>query len=296
MLLLGVCVGAGSQEVMFNDPSEWMTHRQSTFRVKTQVDTAEVGGKQIGMTLYSVVNGRRQTLGRGQFEADDFTKEVELGELNKNVIGGHDYLSIEWDVRGGDKEGVCEPVGVVVLEKLPKHAPVVARDITTDGEPAKAAAALKDDEFHTVGGQSFVTGWDEEALWLVFKRSDSENTLELAFDGKNGKNAFVAYADRFVRYVPSVDSVHALHYTRSFKDDEIVYEEAAWHHETIISSEGEYMVVGLRWHDLGVIPQDNRTVGFGAFELGADEKETASLHEGSRRTVPGTWGNLRLEK
>ncbi len=295
-LLLGACVGAESQVVTFSDPSAWMTHRSNTFTARAQLDTAKIGEKNIRLVLYSMTDGRKRTIASKTVAADDFVKKFELGSLSEKVIGGDDYLGIEWNVQGGTQSGTCEPIGLVVLDELPKHTPIAAREISTGGDPAKVPAALQEGDFHAVGGQSLGVGWDSTALWFAFKHSEFDGVVEVALDGKNGKNAFLAYADRLVRYAPSADSVHTFHYRRQVQDGAVAYREARWRNETIISSQGDYTVVGLRWHDIGVIPQDKRTVGCGAFEIDAGGKTIASLHEGSTRMIPGTWGNLQLVK
>ncbi len=290
-VLLGVSV-VGAQVVTFSDPSAWMTHGKEKFIVKAQLDTAQIESKKVNLTLSMVVDGKVRRLNREGFAADDFYKEFDLGRVGRTVVGGYDYLSVDWRIPGGDKEGTVAPIGVVVLEKLPKHDPLIARRIDDGLTGAVAAKAVAANGLKQLDGISYGFGWNMKALWIVAKGEGGP--LEVIVDGKNGKNAFLSYPDRIARLFPESDSVHAFHYSRKLKDGKIVYEEDEWHHEMLVDTQGTYVVAGMRWYDMGVIPADNRTVGLGVFTLDADGAQENALWEDSEREIPGTWGDLRL--
>ncbi|MBD3243158.1 MAG: hypothetical protein GF331_21390 [Chitinivibrionales bacterium] len=290
-VLLGVTV-VGAQVVTFSDPSEWMTHGKEKLVVKAQLDTAQIESKTVEMTLSAVIDGRTRRLRRKRFAADDFYKEFDLGRVGRTVIGGHDYLSVDWRIADSDKEGTVAPIGVIVLEELAKHEPMLVRRIDDGLVGAAAADAIAANGLKQIGDISYGFGWNMKALWVVAKGAGGP--LEVLIDGKNAKNAYLSYPDRILRLFPEADSAHAFHYTRELKDEEIVYTENTWHHDMVVDTAGPYVVAGMRWYDMGVIPAGRRTVGLGVFTLNADDEQQEALWEDSERAIPGTWGDLRL--
>lgn len=290
-VLLGVSV-AGAQVVTFSDPSEWMTHGKEKFIAKAQLDTAQIESRKVNLTLSIVIDGKSRRLNRERFAADDFYKEFDLGRIGRTVVGGYDYLSVDWSIPGGDKEGTVAPIGVIVLEKLPKHEPMIARRIDDGLTGAAAAEAVAANGLKQLGGITYGFGWNMTALWVVAKGTGGP--LEVIIDGKNAKNAFLSYPDRIARLFPEADSVHAFHYTRELTDDGIVYKENEWHHDMVVDTQGTYVVAGMRWYDMGVIPANKRTMGLGVFTLDGEGAQQDALWEDSKREIPGTWGDLRL--
>ena len=291
-VLIGVAA-AGAQVVAFSDPSDWMTVPSGHIVMKTQLDTAQLGSKKVELTLHMVQNGKRRRVARKVYKADDFSKEFDLGNVGRKVLGGYDYLSVSWKVPGEKHEGVCEPFGVVDLEKLPKLEPVVVRKIGDGLSGSGLVSAVTGTGTAELGGVTYAFAWNAEALWVACK-SGSKGVLEVILDGKNGKNAYLSYPDRILRIVPATDSVHAFHYKRSLRDGAIEYHEETWHHEMSSATADGFVVAGLPWYDTGIIPADNRTVGLGCFVLNGDGAVASSLWKQSQRTIPGTWGDMKL--
>ncbi len=290
VVVAGACA-ARAQVVTFSDPSEWMTMREQSLVAKVQLDTAQIKSKKVSLAMYKVVNGRRRALGKARaFGVDDFSEEFALGSAGTGLLGGFDYLGIDWSIPGGKDKGTCEPFGLVVIKKWPEGEMVSVRKVA-DGLAAKdVVAGVKDSEYRKVGAGTYAMVWNKDALWVVC----TGGAVEVAFDGKNAKNAFLSYPDRLVRLIPAKDSVYAYHCTRSFKDGKIAYPETVWHHETAVYAAGGVVAAGVRWHDTGIIPQNERAVGFAAFAVGEDGAVSASAPKGALRENPGTWGDIQL--
>ena len=75
-----------------------------------------------------------------------------------------------------------------------------------------------------------------------------------AFDGKNGKNAFLSYPDRIISYIPAKDSLNTIHYKRDVKEDTLRYTDKLWQSEIKKEIIGEKVVISMPWADIGVIP------------------------------------------
>jgi hypothetical protein len=227
----------------------------------------------------------------------DFSAEFKLGAAGSSLLGGFDYLGIDWSIPGSKDKGICEPFGLVVIKQWPAGEVIPVRKIAEGVAAGDVAAQVKAEEYRAVGAGKYALVWNRDALWVVA----SGAAVEVALDGKNAKNAFLSYPDRLVRLIPASDSVYAYHCKRSFKDGTISYPEDKWNHETVVSAAGGVVTAGVRWHDTGIIPEitqgeGERTVGFAAFALKDDGSVSASTPKGSVRENPGTWGDLKLVK
>lgn len=292
---VALLVTAGSAQVVtFSDPSDWMTQPSDTIVMKTQLDTAQIESGKVDLTLYLVEDGKSKRLARKTFAADDFSKEYRLGVVKRTVVGGYDYLKVDWSIPGSKKQGVCQPFGVVNLDKLPSAEPVAAKRVADGLSGEELVKALTGNGSAELGGMTYSVGWNADALW--FACTGGEGVLEVILDGKNGKNAYLSYPDRVLHLVPAADSAYVYHYKRALKDEAITYTETVWHSDMVRESVGGHVVVGLKWYDTGIIPEDNRTFGFGAFATDRDGVVKASLWKGSSRVVPGTWGDMKLVK
>jgi len=69
--------------------------------------------------------------------------------------------------------------------------------------------------------------WNKQTLSVVVKRSAAKSSLRLTFDGKNGKNAFVSFADKMLDFVDEKDSIHVFENDRAIQDS-IIYTQKPW--------------------------------------------------------------------
>jgi len=278
-----------AQIVTFNSPSPWVSLRETAVVAKTLLDTAKVEKKSVQFTLYKIENKKKAKLGGYTLKAKDYSEEFQLASLKTSVFGGRNYLKIEWSVQGTKDKGSLEPFGILVVDSGKVDTVAVGKWIQGALDAAAAKTTLADKDFVAVGKKRFGVIWNEKMLGLVCRKDGVSGALTFTFDGKNGKNAFLAYPDRFVSYLPESDSVHAWHYKRSVSDTGIVYKEGEWIHEITKTVDGDIVLISVPWYDLGIIPFDGRIVGFAVFE-----GSSASVPSGARQEIPGTWGDLVL--
>jgi len=120
--------------------------------------------------------------------------------------------------------------------------------------------------------------------------------LQFALDGKNGKNAYISYPDRIIVYAPSKDSVYGIHYNRDMRNDSLIYIPKDWETGITKSKIDGKVVIKAPWYQTGIIPFEDRTIGFGAFALNSTSAQTAAVPSGAKYFIPGTWGDLLLKK
>jgi hypothetical protein len=297
-ILAVVALSTAAPVVTFNEPAEWLTQRSSRIVAKVQLDTAQIKSKQVQMALSVVAGGKKQMVSRKSFKADDFSKEFDLGTVGKSLVGGYDYLSIEWSIPGAKETGTCAPVGLVELEKMPRAQVLQARKLAAGMAGAAVAAGLQVGDFVKVGGAEVAFGWNAAGLWVVCRKAGvpADKHVLLCLDGKNGKNAFLSYPDRLFRCFPQRDSVYAFHYQRALNNNVVTYTEALWNNESTVQATSDAIVISIKWHDIGVLPVDERAIGLAAFVVDAAGKASAALPAGSLTVVPGTWADLVLGK
>ena len=285
-----------SQAVSFSSPVPWTTQRNDTIIARAQIDTAQIKKKSIFMTLSLFSNGKKSTLSSKTFKISDYAGEFSFGRINRNLVGGRDFLQIDWSIPGGQMKGTIAPVGIVNLDKVKKSEPVKAIAAASGATPAALVSAVKDENFQKAGKIEFATAWNKEALFIVLKKNQEPGAVQFSLDGKSGKNAFVSYPDRFISYTPANDSLAAFHFTRDLKDNVIRYASEKWQTEITKEVTGDKVVIRVPWYDTGVVPFEERSIGFGVFAVDQKEKVTASVPEGAQAFIPGTWGNLVLQK
>jgi hypothetical protein len=287
-LVAGMWACAGAQVVTFNSPSPWMSLREEDVVAKTLLDTAKLEKKPVTFTLFKIENGEKKKLASLSQIAKDYSQEFKLLQLKDKILGGRDYLTIEWSVKGKDDKGSLEPFGVAIVSPSPDT--IAVGGFVESGVTLEKAKALKDDQLIKVGDNSFGIIWDKKLLGLVCKKGPAKESLTFVFDGKNGKNAFLSYPDRFVSYLPESDSVFARHYTRSVSDSGIVYTESKWNNEITKAADNQVAIILVPWHDTGIIPWDGRIIGFAVFS-----GEQSTLPSGAQDRIPGTWADLVLK-
>jgi hypothetical protein len=296
LILSAVAIAAGasiavSQVVVLNSPAQWLTLRNDSVVAKAQVDTALNKSKVIKYTLSSVVGGVTKVIAKKDVKVTDVASDAFIAKVNSSIFGGLDYLKIEWAVDSQKTEIL--PFGILSLEKLPKTAPVQIKKVDDASSLKAVADGLKEADFAKIGTQGYAFAWNSNALYMIAKKSADTTVLTFALDGKNGKNAFVAYPDRFV--MVKKDSIWGTHYNRSVEEGKMKYSETAWNNEITKEIVGDNIVVALPWHDSGIVPFEGRQAGIAVFVKKGD-KTTASVPEKAQYYIPGTWGNLVLSK
>ncbi|HEX2960020.1 MAG TPA: hypothetical protein VHO70_24515 [Chitinispirillaceae bacterium] len=288
-----LALSAQAQTVSFSSPVTWVTQRNDTVAVKAQVDTAQLKQKSLTLKLVQVDNGKKKEIASKKVSVNDVTLDMSFGSIKKPLVGGESYLRIDWSVPGATDNGALYPFGIVSESVFKDLVPVKAVKVKAAGD----CFQLKDDQFQNLGDVKVATGWNMDSYFFVVKKSaDSKSIVKCAFDGKNGKSAFLSYPDRFVGYNAQTDSVSAVHYVREMNADTLKYRENNWNNSITKQKSGDIVVVTVPWGDIGVIPFDERTIGFAMFAEGADTKVTQSIPATAQRLIPGTWTNLFLTK
>jgi len=214
--------------------------------------------------------------------------------VDSDIIGGKDYLFIEWKVEGTDKEGTVAPFGIVNLhDDDPKKGALSCKKITGSMNAGSVIGVLKDNDFVAAGSGKFCAVWNSEKLGFVCKNYKEIENLTLVVDGKNGKNAFLSFSDRIISYYPANDSLQAVYYKRGVRDEGIDYQEKNWKQEITKEVKDNTVLIAVPWHDLAILPIDGRIFGFAVFAT--SEEKTAAVPETAQKEIPGTWGNMVLK-
>lgn len=288
-----LALSANAQTVSFSSPVPWVTQRNDTISVKAQVDTAQLKQKSLTFKLSQVSNGKKKEIASKKVTVNDVSVDVSFGAIKKQLLGGDEYLQVEWAVPGGNDKGVVEPFGIVSESVYKGLAPVTAAKVKT----ADDLSQFKGDQFQTLGDIKIAAGWNMDACFFAIKKgADSKSIVKCAFDGKNGKSAFASYPDRIAIYNAQKDEVSAIHYVREMKADSLKFNENKWVNTITKKQQGDLVIITIPWSDVGVIPFEERTVGFALFAQNADGKVSQSIPSGAKVFIPGTWTNLLLAK
>jgi hypothetical protein len=146
------------------------------------------------------------------------------------------------------------PVGIVNLQKIGAFDTVLARKAPKGTIRSGIAGLVKDKDLSAVGGLSLVYAWSDKGLYVVCKGGAAGTTVTFGIDGKNAKNGYITYSDRFINYAFGKDSLWVTHYKRAFANDTIKYTLAEWN--TVVTRETANGVVTIEipWYDIGMIP------------------------------------------
>jgi hypothetical protein len=301
-MILAACVvggitGAYGQVVTFNSPTAWVTQRNDSITVRAQIDTAQTKKKEMAIAV-SLVNEKAKSspVAKKNFTVKDYTGEFALGTIKQELVGGLSYLKIDWSIPGTTNKGTISPIGIVALDKLPQTAPIMVPHAQEGADLAAIAAMVKDADFKAVGTEKAAFAWNKEAFFIVLTKQATAGTIRFAIDGKNGKNAFVSFADRFVMYKADKDSLWGAHFSRQMVGDTIKYTEKNWPNELKKSAIGDKIVIRIPWYDSGIVPFDERKIGFGVMSFDDKGTQTAALPSAAKFYLPGTWGDLQLVK
>jgi len=288
-----VCITA--QVITFNSPAPWITQRNDSIVVKAQLDTSKFSKKKIQLAVSKVENGKATVIQEKVFTVKDITRDFFLGLAHIGLIGGKNYLQINWSIPKTDEKGSFAPVGIVKLPDSKSSEALHAVKTTGEVSAATIDGLVKDAKYMSLQNQQFTLVWNEKKLYVVVKKSTVKDGLRLAFDGKNGKSAFVAYSDKFVDYSGANDSLAAYDYERIYKDS-ISYNVKSWSNTITKFSSTNFTVVCIPWFDLGLISFDGRMLGFSAYAVNGDHDVAAALPATAQQFIPGTWSTLVLDK
>lgn len=295
-----VCVTTVSailaQAVSFSSPASWITQRNDTVFIRAQLDTALIKKKAVSVSLLQVNEGRKKVIVKKNLKITDNVMELMFAKVGKDLVGGKEFLRLEWALAdSGAEKGVIEPVGILDLKKVQKSDTIKALRVEDGAEAKSVADIIKAEQFKKLGSVEFGTAWNKGALFIVIKKVQDSSKISFAFDGKNGKNAFLSYPDRIISYIPARDSLSTNHYNREIKGDTLKYTDKLWLCEVKKETVGEKVVISMPWADIGVIPFEERVVGMGVFAQ-QDGKVKAAIPQNAQLYIPGTWGDIFLQK
>lgn len=291
---------AYGQIVTFNSPLSWTTQRNDSVTVRSQIDTAQVKKKQFDVTVELVDKKlRKKTLARKSFPIKDYSCEFDMGPINQTLVGGFSYIKINWKLPGSDNKGYIAPIGIVALDKLPPAPVDTIAKAPDNADAAAVVKAIKQDDYLTAGAEKFGFAWNRQALYIVYMKNEKtapDVTLRFAIDGKNGKNAFLSFADRVVMYAPKNDSLWGTHFKRVLSEETLKYDVKPWPNEMTKTKAGSAVVIAIPWYDSGIIPFGERRFGMGVMTFDGKDQQTAALPEKGDFFLPGTWGDFVLAK
>ncbi len=281
------------ESVTINKPQAWITLRSNEVTIGAQFDTTEIGGKNVAIR----VNLRDKT-GR---KLDGVTKNVSVSSLSETIdmppltakkIGGMEYAEIEWQVRGTDMSGTTAPIGIAPLGAADEKDTVIARFYDGNADNYKADAEGDKNVLPMKNGTRIRYAWTEKKMIFAYKADTGKksDTLVLAIDAKNGKNAFLSYPDRFVYIDMATDSIRAMRFERDFKKSEIDYKRDTWSNEITVHADDPWVVIAIPWYDMGMVPVFNgRRIGVSVFAK--SDGYLPQFPESAQFYMPATWAH-----
>jgi hypothetical protein len=283
------------QAVSFSNPSPWVTLRNDSIVAHAQVDTVQLQKKTVKLSLVQINKGKKKVIASKSAVVTETSMDFSFGKIKKDVLGGSEYLNLEWSVSGTEEKGSIGPIGIVDLSKIAKTESVKAVRVKDGCGSNDAQAGIKNEQFGKIGKIEFATAWNKDAFFIIIKKDTSSN-IQFAFDGKSGKNAFLSYPDRIISYQPASDFISGKHFSREIAGDTLKYLEKVWKSELSKDVVGDRVIIKMPWYDTGIIPFEERTIGMAIFASSTDGKTNTSLPEKAQLYVPGTWGDVLLQK
>lgn len=282
-----------AQAVSFSSPASWITQRNDTVFIRAQLDTALIKKKAVSVSLLQVNDGKKKVIAKKNLKITDNVMELMFAKVGKDLLGGKEFLRLEW--AADNEKGVIEPIGILDLNKVSKSDTVKALRVQDGAEAKTVADIIKAEQFRKIGSVEFGTAWNKDAFFIVMKKSQDSSTISFAFDGKNGKNAFLSYPDRIISYIPAKDSLNTTCYVREIKGDTLKYKDKLWNSEIEKVAADEKVIIRMSWADIGVIPFEERMIGIGVFAM-QKGKVNAAIPQNAQYYIPGTWGDVFLQK
>lgn len=282
-----------AQAVSFSSPASWITQRNDTVFIRAQLDTGLIKKKTVSVSLLQVNDGKKKVIAKKNLKITDNVMELMFAKVGKDLLGGKEFLRLEW--AADNEKGVIEPIGILDLNKVSKSDTVKALRVQDGAEAKTVADIIKAEQFRKIGSVEFGTAWNKDAFFIVMKKSQDSSTISFAFDGKNGKNAFLSYPDRIISYVPAKDSLNTTCYVREIKGDTLKYKDKLWNSEIEKVAADEKVIIRMPWADIGVIPFEERMIGIGVFAM-QKGKVNAAIPQNAQYYIPGTWGDVFLQK
>lgn len=294
--LMGFSVNVTGQIITFNSPAPWLTLRNDSIVVKAQLDTARFLQKKIAFTVTKYENKQKKAIVAKTFKVTDFTQDFVLGNAGSGLLGGKDFLKVEWSVPGATDKGFCAPVGIVTNDKIGKIQPSHVAKASLSFDIKNIADLVKGKQFFKIQNQEFLMLWNTDGIAVIAKKAGLKDVVKFVFDGKNGKNAFVSYPDKMIDYIAEKDSIHAYVNERNFNTDSITYSEKVWSNDISKTSDKDYVMIKISWYDLGIAKSfDGRILGFAVFAVPA-KGPVAGFPDKAQLYIPGSWGSIVLDK
>ena len=292
--VFAVAINTSGQIVTLESPTQWLSLRSDSLAIKIQVDTTQIAKKNIKLNLVAVIAKKTKNLASQTVSANTNFIDMVLKFKGYDFVGGKDFLRLDWSVAGKSDKGTIAPFGLAKVDSVDLASLIRIRTVEAASDCKAVLTKLSDNDYRVItsGGCAFV--WSAKGLFVAFKKA-STNSIVLAIDGKNGKNAFTAYADRYLTYVGASDSVSASYYNRFFHTDSLTYTRMNWHHEFSTVNDTAVFIVMVPWSDLGVIPSKGRMIGLALFEDDATGKNIGALPKNASMFIPGSWADAILE-
>jgi hypothetical protein len=252
--------------------------------------------KKIAFTVTKYENKQKKAISAKTFKVTDFTQDFVLGIAGSGLLGGKDFLKVEWSVPGATDKGFCAPVGIVTNDKIGKIQPSHVAKAALAVDIKNIADLVKGKQFSKIQNQEFLMLWNTDGIAVIAKKAGLKDVVKFVFDGKNGKNAFVSYPDKMIDYIAEKDSVHAYVNERNFNTDSITYSEKVWSNDISKTSDKDYVLIKISWYDLGIAKSfDGRILGFAVFAVPA-KGPVAGFPDKAQLYIPGSWGSIVLDK
>lgn len=293
VIMIGSLSLVAGEAISFISPLPWTTLRKDTITVKAQIDTSIAKSKKLELTLVTIKKGKTSKLISKIFPVNDITQDFSFGSIKRNLLGGEEFLQVQWSLPGTKEKGTIEPIGIADLSTI-KSDTVKAIKLS-EGITVDEAASKMGEKSYQTGKVTYSFGWNKEAIFIMVSKSKVADTIKFTIDGKTGKNAFLSYPDKIiVCKVSDTVKVNGINYKREVNNNILTYSLQAWNNEMTHKEIGEKIIIRLPWYDTGIIPFEERTIGFGIFVN--NTKDRAALTSKADFYNPATWGILYLEK
>jgi len=289
---------AQDEAVTISAPASWTTLRADSLFVTLQADSSRLPKGKVDFRVKRTSGNRATTLFNKSVKIEDHNSDIFLGIIRDKNLGGTDFLSIDWSVPGSELKGTVEPFGRAVIEEGAAKNVFSVVKLKDGSSVTQISDALIGAQKLDIGASKFTAGWNKEGFYILFNPAANVAEMQFAFDAKCGRSAFLSWADRFIVYDANAESIRGVHYRRSVNKNVVQYDEMTWGEEDGLSlSKAENSkLIQVKWHELGLQPFEERNIGFAVFINEKSKKAVLPYPSAAKREIPGTWGELRLEK